>query len=126
MLNFNAQATRALEVMLVIVTSERTYTPVQVIAERAGLSASYVEQLVSKLASSGLVISSRGPNGGYTLGMDSAADISLRDIICSVDAFTNTNQQMKESCAADAWENASKVINANFRSVKLSDLLTEN
>ncbi len=126
MLNLNTQATRALEVMLVIATSERTYTPTQVIAERTGLSASYVEQLVSKLGSSGLVIASRGPNGGYTLGMDSAADISLRDIIRSVDAFTNTSPQMKESRAFEAYKKASEIIYHQFHEIKLSDFLTGN
>lgn len=125
MLNFNPQATKALQVMLVIATSEYTFTPVAMIAERAGLSGSYVEQLVSKLRSSGLVISSRGAGGGYALGTDTAAGVSIWDIVCSVDAFTNVSPQMKEYRAGDAWEKASDVIADKFRSIKLSDFLTD-
>ncbi len=54
------------------------------IAERQGISLSYLEQLFSRLRREGLVNSVRGPGGGYRLGKD-ANDISISDIILSVD-----------------------------------------
>ena len=54
------------------------------ISEREHISLSYLEQLFGKLRRNGLVESTRGPGGGYTLGKP-AADITITAIITSVD-----------------------------------------
>ena len=54
------------------------------ISEREHISLSYLEQLFGKLRRKGLVESTRGPGGGYTLGKP-AAEITITDIITSVD-----------------------------------------
>ena len=48
--------------------SDQTPLRLADIAERQGISASYLEQLFSGLRKAGLVHSSRGPGGGYRLG----------------------------------------------------------
>lgn len=42
------------------------------ISERQGISVKYLEQIVSKLCKEGLVVSSRGPQGGYRLSKSPA------------------------------------------------------
>jgi Rrf2 family transcriptional regulator, iron-sulfur cluster assembly transcription factor len=54
------------------------------IAARQQISLSYLEQLFSRLRRSGLVASTRGPGGGYTLGR-SLNDISVADIVLAVE-----------------------------------------
>lgn len=54
------------------------------IAARQGISESYLEQLVRKLKKSGLVVSSRGVQGGYRLAKP-AAEISVGDILRSLE-----------------------------------------
>lgn len=54
------------------------------ISQCQGISLSYLEQLFSKLRRHGLVEGVRGPGGGYRLAK-SASDISIADIIQSVD-----------------------------------------
>lgn len=54
------------------------------ISERQNLSLAYLEQLFAKLRKQGLVASTRGPGGGYSLGRK-AGDITVADIIVSVD-----------------------------------------
>lgn len=54
------------------------------ISARQDISLSYLEQLFSKLRKADLVISMRGPGGGYRLKGD-AKDIAIADIIASVD-----------------------------------------
>ena len=54
------------------------------ISERQRISLSYLEQLFGGLRAAGLVVSSRGPGGGYRLGR-AAEDISVADIVLSVD-----------------------------------------
>ena len=41
------------------------------ISERQGISLSYLEQLFTQLRAEGLVKSTRGPGGGYSLAIDS-------------------------------------------------------
>ena len=67
------------------------------ISERQHISLSYLEQLFARLRRNGVVKSTRGPGGGYSLNRD-AADISVSDVILAVD----------ESCqvaACDETEN---------------------
>jgi Rrf2 family iron-sulfur cluster assembly transcriptional regulator len=54
------------------------------ISQRQDISLSYLEQLFGKLRRNGLVESTRGPGGGYSLGRK-AGDITVADIIVSVD-----------------------------------------
>ena len=54
------------------------------IAERQGLSQSYLEQLFSKLRKGGLVDGRRGPGGGYSFGRP-INEISVGDVIAAVD-----------------------------------------
>jgi len=54
------------------------------ISERQCISLSYLEQLFAKLRRNGVVDSTRGPGGGYSLNRD-AADISVSEIILAVD-----------------------------------------
>ncbi len=54
------------------------------ISARHQISLSYLEQMFSKLRTSGLVKSTRGPGGGYALG-HLAEEISVADIIGSVE-----------------------------------------
>jgi Rrf2 family transcriptional regulator, iron-sulfur cluster assembly transcription factor len=68
------------------------------ISQRQHISLSYLEQLFGKLRRNELVESTRGPGGGYTLGRR-AADISVADIISSVDEPIDATQcGGKENC----------------------------
>lgn len=53
------------------------------IAQRQGISSSYLEQLVGRLKRAGLLASHRGPGGGYVLGKPSE-QISVSEIVASV------------------------------------------
>jgi Rrf2 family transcriptional regulator, iron-sulfur cluster assembly transcription factor len=54
------------------------------ISNRQQISLSYLEQLFSRLRRQGLVESTRGPGGGYTLGRK-VSDITVADIVTAVD-----------------------------------------
>jgi hypothetical protein len=53
------------------------------LATRHGISLSYLEQVFAKLRQHGLVESTRGPGGGYTLGFRGDA-ISVADIVTAI------------------------------------------
>ena len=69
------------------------------ISQRQHISISYLEQLFSKMRQHGLVESTRGPGGGYTLNRD-AHHISLADIINAVNS-----PHKKEQVPASATQN---------------------
>jgi len=69
------------------------------ISQRQHISISYLEQLFSKMRLHGLVESTRGPGGGYTLNRD-ANHISVADIIYAVNS-----PDEKEQVSADAEQN---------------------
>jgi len=54
------------------------------LAARHGISLSYLEQVFAKLRQHGLVESTRGPGGGYTLGFRGDA-ISVADIVTAIE-----------------------------------------
>jgi Rrf2 family iron-sulfur cluster assembly transcriptional regulator len=54
------------------------------ISERQGISLSYLEQLFTRLRKNGLVASTRGPGGGYSLSR-SAHSIPVADVVSAVD-----------------------------------------
>ena len=54
------------------------------VAGRLQVSLSYLEQLFARLRQAGLVESTRGPGGGYTLGRP-AAEITVADIVAAAD-----------------------------------------
>jgi len=66
------------------------------ISERQGISLSYLEQLFARLRRNGVVKSTRGPGGGYSLNRV-ADEISVSDIIIAVD----------ESCQVAGCDDAS-------------------
>lgn len=61
------------------------------IAQRQGISLSYLEQLFAKLRRRSLVSSVRGPGGGYNLAR-SAGDIPVADVISAVDENVDTTK----------------------------------
>jgi Rrf2 family transcriptional regulator, iron-sulfur cluster assembly transcription factor len=72
------------------------------ISQRQQISLSYLEQRFGKLRRHGLVESTRGPGGGYTLGR-ATESITVADIILSVDEpIDATHCGGKENCLGEA------------------------
>lgn len=100
------------------------------ISSRQGISLSYLEQLFSRLRKQGLVISARGPGGGYLLGKP-AQDISVSDVICAVDETVDAtrcagkqNCQGEDRCLThDLWEELSGQITNFLSGISLGDLI---
>ncbi len=100
------------------------------IASRQGISLSYLEQLFARLRKQGLVISARGPGGGYGLA-HSAAAITVADVIRAVDEAVDAtrcggkqNCQGEERCLThELWEELSRRIAGFLGEVSLADLV---
>src|SRR3569832_1541034 len=61
------------------------------ISQRQGISLSYLEQLFARLRSKGLVISSRGPGGGYRLSRE-PKEIAVVEVLTAIDEKNDTTR----------------------------------
>lgn len=97
------------------------------IAGRQHISLSYLEQLFSRLRRAGLVNSTRGPGGGYTLGRG-ADEISVADIVIAVeepaDYQTEDAGRGPEPTGA-LWEQLNEVMLRHLATVPLKSLVDE-
>ena len=100
------------------------------IAQRQGISLSYLEQLFSRLRKQQLVSSVRGPGGGYTLGRE-AQTIFVAEVISAVDENVDTtrcagahNCQGNQQCLThDLWQDLSSRIYDYLNQISLDDLM---
>jgi Rrf2 family iron-sulfur cluster assembly transcriptional regulator len=103
------------------------------IAARQQISLSYLEQLFARLRRKGLVMSARGPGGGYRLAR-TAETTTIADIVHAVDEplrATRCSSQGKgcmlkgERCLThDLWEDLGTRIEDYLASVSLADVVT--
>lgn len=100
------------------------------IANRQGISLSYLEQLFAQLRKHGLVRSTRGPGGGYRLGRGATA-IAVSDVIRAVDESVDAtrcggkeNCQGEERCLThDLWTDLSHQIYEFLSGINLAQLV---
>ena len=100
------------------------------IAQRQGISLSYLEQLFSRLRRRSLVSSVRGPGGGYNLARE-AGDIHIAEVIAAVDENVDTtrcggahNCQGDGPCLThDLWQDLSARIYEYLDRISLQDLV---
>jgi Rrf2 family iron-sulfur cluster assembly transcriptional regulator len=103
------------------------------IAQSQDISLSYLEQLFAKLRKGGLVVSVRGPGGGYRLSRP-AAELRVGDIIMAVDepiSATRCKPGSAIGCTGtasrcithDLWEELGRQIHVFLSSVTLADVV---
>lgn len=99
------------------------------ISERQDISLSYLEQLFAKLRRSGLVVSMRGPGGGYQLNGE-PENIVISDIIAAVDENLDATrcgglgdcQDNKRCLTHDLWMDLSNQIRVFLSEITLADM----
>jgi Rrf2 family iron-sulfur cluster assembly transcriptional regulator len=103
------------------------------ISERQAISLSYLEQLFAKLKKADLVVSARGPGGGYRLSRD-ATDINIRQIIDAVDEAIDVRRcggksnchRGKQCLSHHLWEDLSEMIGDFLADVTLQTLFDQH
>jgi len=100
------------------------------IAERQGISLSYLEQLFAQLRRCKLVSSTRGPGGGYSLGRP-ASQINVAEVIMAVDESLDVRRcegkgycQDNSKCLThDLWTDLTSQIHAFLSKITLETLI---
>lgn len=105
--------------------------PLNSIGQRLQISLSYLEQLFSKLRQHGLVESTRGPGGGYTLARP-AQSISVADIIRAVEGprglQTDESAEGDEGglgLTAELWSGLNSRMMEYLQGIRLQQLCSE-
>lgn len=104
--------------------------PLADISERQGISLSYLEQLFARLRRQGLVVSARGPGGGYRLSR-APGEIAVVTVLNAIDENLDTtrchgraNCQGGEPCLThELWFDLSKQIHDFLSSITLGELV---
>lgn len=118
---------------LMDISIHQTKGPVNLndIAERQGISAKYLWQIVNLLKTAGFVRGTRGPKGGYIL-IRNPADITMLDVIqvlegpislveCVDDA--DFCDRMEQCVAHTVWTDVSQVIRGALQKITLAEIL---
>ena len=100
------------------------------ISKRQEISLSYLEQLFARLRKHKLVISTRGPGGGYQLAT-AAKDINVAHVINAVDEIIDARRcKGKQNCQGDnecltheLWTDLSKQMRNFLSSISLAQLV---
>lgn len=102
------------------------------ISERQGISLSYLEQLFTRLRKSGLVASTRGPGGGYSLARP-AHEIAIAEVVTAVDESVDATrcgglgdcQDGKRCLTHDLWTELSDQIYSFLSDITLGQLVDQ-
>lgn len=103
------------------------------ISDRQEISLSYLEQLFAKLRKHQLVVSTRGPGGGYRVSR-TLSDVAVGEIITAVDESVDaTHCGGKKNCHTagrclthDLWAGLSDQIETFLNGVSLQDLINNH
>ena len=122
----------ALRFMADLAEHEATgFVPLKDISERQDISIKYLEQITARLTKSGLLISTRGPQGGYKLARPQnqytvgeilrITEGNLAPVSCLEANATGCGRQ--SICATiKLWKGLGKVINAYLDGITLDQL----
>jgi Rrf2 family iron-sulfur cluster assembly transcriptional regulator len=100
------------------------------ISTRQGISLSYLEQLFAKMRRNKLVVSTRGPGGGYSLG-GSPDQVCIADVISAVDEemqiadkdVSNGSPSYEPCLTEQLWEELSAEIENYLTTISLADMM---
>lgn len=116
----------AVTAMIDLALRDRAYpVPLSELARRHGISLSYLEQVFSKLRQNGLVESTRGPGGGYTLGFRGDT-ITLADIVGAIEEDEESEDMRRGRQGAlnteALWESLQVAVMEHMKTITLKSL----
>lgn len=106
------------------------------ISERQDISVAYLEQLFVKLRKSGLVVSVRGPGGGYRLNR-APAEIRISDVMAAVDETVSAlrcEDRVGQGCGGgrgrclthNLWERLSSHVHVFLSQTSIADVIADS
>ncbi len=129
-MKISTKGRNAVRIMVEIARNKEEFISVADLSKKLGITIKYLEQIINKLAKSGLLESSRGKAGGYKL-VKPAKEYSIGEILeVSGDSprlancLNHKECPMAENCdTMGVWVTLTNVINDFLKSVSLQDLI---
>ena len=114
--------------------NKNEYTALKDISERQKISIKYLEQITALLSKFGLLLSVRGPQGGYKLAREPESytvgeilritEGNLAPISC-LEQTPNTCEKRENCPTLKMWTGFYKLVNEYFDGITLEDLVNE-
>lgn len=114
---------------------EFTSSNLTAISERQGLSLAYLEQIFLKLRRAGLVVSTRGPGGGYMLSKKSeetyiydiikAVEVPIRATRCRGGPHVGCQVTGTQCQTHSLWAGLEEVVEKFLKNASLEDVLSQ-
>lgn len=124
----------ALKIMLDLAMNDGEYMSLKGIADRQGVSAKYLEQMITMLLSAKMIKSTRGKSGGYKLSR-SPSEYTVGEILrategslAPISCVEDSPNQCTESYRCPTlffWEGLNKVINEYIDGTTLEDVVSQ-
>lgn len=118
----------AITAMIDLALREKAHpVPLSDLALRHGISLSYLEQVFAKLRQNGLVESTRGPGGGYTLGFRGDA-ITVADIISAIEEVGDSGATRTRDGVINTqalWDSLNTAVFEHMKTISLKSLADE-
>lgn len=130
-MEFSKTTSYALRTLALMAAEEKELFTADYLHKQLKLPKKYLQRLLTDLSKYGLVKSSRGKYGGYTLARKKEK-ITVAQIIDAVEGLKKTPTcffgfskcKLKDPCAMhDVWSNTQKEILKTLSSTKLSDII---
>lgn len=132
-MKFSTKSRYALRLMIDLALSDRASSiSLKDISQRQDISVKYLEQIVSLLTKAGLLLSTRGAQGGYRLAKKASAitagDIlrategSLAPIPCLEKGY-NACSRVKDCTTIDFWSGLYQALDSYLEGVTLDELV---
>lgn len=132
-MKLGAKARYAVMAMVDLARQPAGPSPLAEIAARQEIPLQYLEQLFAQMRRAGLVVSARGPGGGFRLAR-TARDIRIADIVAAVEEETRATRcrpGAAHGCRADKarclthdlWEELGRQIHLFMNAVSLQDVV---
>ena len=131
MYKISARAQYALLVMEDLASNkDEKFVPLKLLSHRRNLSVKYLEQILIQLGKAGLVVASRGNNGGYKLSKP-AEEYTIGEILRVMEGDLSPQISVENSTLFSEgsrafWQNFGTTVNEYVDSVNLSDLSKKN
>ncbi|MBR4004912.1 MAG: Rrf2 family transcriptional regulator [Treponema sp.] len=131
MLKISTRGQYALLIMMDLAEAgDESYIPLKTLSHRRNLSVKYLEQILIHLGKSGLVIGSRGTNGGYRLSRP-VNDYTAGDILRAMEGElsprgASENNHLESEGNDFFWKEFTTNINNFVDSITLDELVQKN
>ncbi len=110
--------------------SAEKFVPLKLLSHRRNLSVKYLEQILIQLGKAGLVIGSRGNNGGYKLSKP-AESYTVGEILRSIEGNLSPQTPLENNTVVSEgsrtfWQGFESTVNSYVDSVSLEELANKN